>query len=246
METMPEMHLEQAWTGLRDSPLFGITLTLLAYQLARTLWKRSRGHSLANPVLVAIVLVAGVLLLTHVDDATYLRGGQYIAFLLGPATVALALPLYRQADRIRRSAPMILTTVVAGSVTAIVVGVVTVRLTGGSTELALSMAPKSATTPVSIAVSRSAGGIPALTAVFTIVTGVLGAVAAPTVLRLAGFRDDRARGLAMGVVSHGIGTARLLVDEPGAGAFSALAMAVNALVTAIAVPLVLKLPILSV
>src|ERR1700712_2614877 len=178
------MHLAQAWTGLVHSPLLGITLTLGAYQLARWVWRRPRGHSLANPVLVSIVLVAGFLLLTHVDYADYLRGGQYIAFLLGPATVALALPLYSQADRIRRSAPMIGLAVAAGSLTAITVGILATRLAGGSTELALSMEPKSATTPVSIAVSQTTRGIPALTAVFTILAGVLGAVTAPAVLTL--------------------------------------------------------------
>lgn len=233
------VHVDQAWTGLVHSPLLGITLTLAAYQAARWFWRRTRGHSLANPVLVAIVLVAGFLLLTRTDYADYLRGGQYIAFLLGPATVALALPLYAQANRIRRSAPMILLAVAAGSLTAITVGILATRLTGGSTELALSMAPKSATTPVSIAVSQATGGISALTAVFTILTGVLGAVAAPAVLSLVRVRDERVRGLAMGVVSHGIGTARLLADEPAAGAFAALAMAINALVTAIAVPVLL-------
>ena len=234
-------HVAQAWTGLVHSPLLGVTLTLGAYQAARWLWRRTRGHSLANPVLVAIVLAAGFLLLTRVDYADYLRGGQYIAFLLGPATVALALPLYLQANRIRRSAPMVLSAVVAGSVTAIVVGVLATRLTGGSSELALSVAPKSATTPVSIAVSQAIGGIPELTAVFTILTGVLGAVAAPAVLTAFRIRDERVRGLAVGVVSHGIGTARLLADEPAAGAFAALAMAINALVTAVAVPVLLHL-----
>ncbi len=233
------VHLAHAWTSLVRSPLLGITLTLAAYQSARTLWTRTRGHSLANPVLVSIVLVAAFLLITGVKYDDYLRGGQFIAFLLGPATVALALPLYHQADRIRRSAPMIAASVVAGSITAIAVGITVTRLTGGSTALALSMAPKSATTPVSIAVAQASGGIAPLTAVFTIVTGVLGAVAAPAVLTLIGVRDERVRGLAVGVVSHGIGTARLLADEPAAGAFAALAMAVNALVTAVAVPVVL-------
>lgn len=150
------------------------------------------------------------------------------------------LPRYLQADRIRRSAPMVLLSVLAGSLTAIALGILVTRFTGGSTELAVSMAPKSATT-VSIAVSQTTGGSAALTAVFTILTGVLGAVVAPAVLRLARVRDERVGGLAVGVVSHGIGTARPLADEPTAGAFAALAMAVNALVTAVAVPLVLHL-----
>lgn len=236
------LHLAQAWSSVIDSPVFGVTLTLAAYQAARALWRRTRHHSLANPVLVAIALVASVLLLTGVDYARYLAGAQYIGFLLGPATVALALPLHRQSRHIRRAAVPILVSVIAGAVSAIVASVLVTRALGGSDELALTMAPKSATTPIAIALAESSGGLPALTAVLTVLTGVLGAVAAPRLLTLLGVNDQRVRGFAIGMSSHGIGTARAHHDSPLAGAFSGLALALNSLATAVALPMLVALP----
>jgi predicted murein hydrolase (TIGR00659 family) len=233
------LQLAQAWHGLVGSPLFGITLTLAGYSLARTLWRRSRRASPLNPVLISIVIVAAMLLSLHVRYQDYLNGGQYISFLLGPATVALALPLHRQARHIRQAALPILVCLAVGAVCAVLVAVVVTKAFGGTNSLALSMAPKSATTPIAIALSQSAGGLPALTAVLTVLTGVLGAVAGPRVLSLLRIRDRRVRGFAIGMSSHGIGTARAFHESPVEGAFSGLAMALNALATAIAVPLLL-------
>lgn len=233
------LHLSQAWASTVHSPLLGIVLTLGAYQAARALWRRSGRSSLANPVLVAILIVVAVLLATGTSYPDYLDGARYISFLLGPATVALALPLHRQARRIRSAAFPVLSALVVGSVGAVVLGVLVTRALGGDDQLALTVAPKSATTPVAIALSQSSGGLPALTAVLTVLTGVIGAVAAPRVLTLLRVRDERVRGLAIGMSSHGIGTARALHDHPVAGAFSGLAMALNALATAVALPLLL-------
>jgi predicted murein hydrolase (TIGR00659 family) len=233
------LHLQSAWTGLVHSPLLGVVLTLAAYHAARELWRRTGQRSLANPVLVAIAVVVAVLLLTHIDYADYLSGARFLSFLLGPATVALALPLHRQSRHIRRAALPLTVSVVAGAVSAIVVSILATRAFGGSEQLALTMAPKSATTPIAIALSQAAGGLPALTAVLTVLTGVLGAVAAPAVLDLLRVRDPRVRGFAIGMSSHGIGTSRAFHDSALAGAFSGLAMALNALATAIALPLIL-------
>lgn len=235
------LDLAGAWTAVTDSPLFGITLTLLGYEGARRISRATRGNPLANPVLLGIVLVGAFLLVTRTSYADYLGGAQYIAFLLGPATVALALPLYREAARMGRSGLAIVTAVTLGSATAIVSAVLITRALGGSEELALSMAPKSATTPVSIALSEQIGGIPPLTAAFTILAGVLGAVTAPHLLDWLRVRDERVRGLATGVVSHGIGASRLLETEPPAAAFAALAMALNAVVTTALLPFLLPL-----
>jgi putative effector of murein hydrolase len=202
------LHLAETWQWLVGSPLFGITLTLVAYQLARRIWERTGRHASLNPVLVAIVLTGGTLLLLGVDYAEYMAGGQYLALLLGPATVALALPLHWEARLVRASAGSILTGLVAGSAVSIVVAFTVTQALSGDEQLALSMAPKSATTPVSIALAESAGGLPALTAVFTILAGVLGAVLGPAVLSLVRVRDLRSRGLAIGAASHGIGTSR--------------------------------------
>lgn len=234
-----QLHFAEAWTWLCGSPLFGLVLTLGVYQLARVLWRAVGQNALANPVLVSIVVIDATLLLLRVDYRDYMAGGQYISFLLGPATVALALPLHREVVLIRQAVAPILLGVAAGSVSAIVVAFAVTRALGGSDVLALSMAPKSATTPVSIALSESVGGAPSLTAVFTILAGVLGAVAGPRVLTLFRLRDRRVRGLGIGTCSHGIGTARALHEDRTEGAFAGLAMALNTLATAIALPLLL-------
>jgi len=235
------LHLDEAWSWLAGSPLFGVTLTLVAYGAARELWKRTGRHALFNPVLLAIVLAAGTLLLLGVDYRDYMAGGQYITFLLGPATVALALPLHYEARLVRQAALPVAAGVLAGSAASITLAYVVARALGAHEQLALSLAPKSATTPVSIALAESVGGVPALTAVFTILAGVLGAVAGPAVLTLCRFRDLRVRGLAIGSASHGIGTARALEEHPTEGAFAGLAMALNALATALLLPLLLGL-----
>lgn len=229
--------LADAGEWLVSSPVLGITLTLGAYLAARAMWERTGRHASLNPVLVAIVLVAGVLLAAGVDYDEYLAGGRYIAFLLGPATVALALPLHYEAGLVRRAALPVLLGVTSGAAASIAVAYAVTRGLGGDKALGLSMAPKSATTPVSIALAESLGGIPALTAVFTILAGVLGAVTAPAVLSLLGFRDVRVRGLAIGVASHGIGTSRALEEHPTEGAFSGLATGLTALATALMIPL---------
>ena len=233
------LQFAQAWTAVVESPLFGITLTLIAYQAARTLWRRTRGNSLANPVLVAGGIVVALLLLLGISYDDYFTGAQYISFLLGPATVALALPLHRQARNIRQAGWVVGACVLVGSVTAVVSAITVTKALGGGDELALSMAPKSTTTPVSIALAESIGGIGSLAAAFTILTGILGAVAVPRLLTLLRVRDHRVRGLAMGMSSHGIGTSRALQDNATEGAFSGLAMALNALATAVLLPVLL-------
>jgi predicted murein hydrolase (TIGR00659 family) len=235
------VQLEEAWTWLLASPVFGITLTLGAYYAARALWSSTGRHPSLNPVLGAIVLVGGTLLLLGVDYREYMSGGKYLAFLLGPATVALALPLHYEASLVRRSAGPILLGIASGAAVSIIAAYGVTGALGGDQALALSMAPKSATSPVSIALSGSFGGIPPLTAVFTILAGVLGAVTGPAVLSLLGFRDLRVRGLALGAASHGIGTSRALTDHRTEGAFAALAMGLTALATALLMPLLLPL-----
>ncbi len=231
------LHLGAAWAALVASPLFGIALTLGAYEVGRFAFRRGRGHPLLNPVLVAIVIVAGVLLLTGVAYEQYWRGASSIALLLGPATVALAVPLFRQFDRVREAAWPILTSVVLGALTGVVSGVGITTVLGGSDELARSMAPKSATTPVAIALAEQIGGAPALTAVLTIFTGVFGAVVGPAVLTAVRVRDARVRGLALGASAHGIGTSSAFGESQLAGSFAGLAMALTAFATALVLPL---------
>lgn len=233
------VHETLVWAG--ESPLFGFLLTLAAYRVGRELFRATGNHALAQPVLVAGILIVSVLLVLDVDYADYLSGAGIIGFFLGPATVALAVPLHRQAHRLRELLVPMAVGIPLGAVTSIAVAVLTVRALGGDEVLAKSMAPKAATTPVSIALSDTIGGLPPLTAVATIVAGILGAIAGPAVLTWIGVRDHHARGLAMGASSHGIGTSRALHDNPVEGAFSGLSMGLTALATSIVLPLVLLL-----
>jgi predicted murein hydrolase (TIGR00659 family) len=176
-----------------------------------------------------------------VDYDDYMRGGSVIALLLGPATVALAWPLHLEMGLVRRAVVPILGAVAVGSGVAIVVAVVTTELLGGADDLALSMAPKSTTTPVAIALADSIGGIPALTAVLTVLTGVVGAVLGPRLLSLLRIHDRTVRGLAVGTSSHGIGTAQMIQESRTEGAFSGLAMALTALATSVWLPVLVPL-----
>lgn len=235
------MNLAAGLQAVLASPLYGITLTLAAYWVAQQLWRRTGRPPALNPVLVAMALGALVVWLLGTPYEQYLVGARYVSFLLGPATVALALPIYRQRDTIRRAAPMIVVSLLVGCVAAIASGYWITRWLGGTRELALSMAPKSATTPISIALAEQVGGLPPLTAIFTIVAGVIGAVAAPGLLGILRIRDPRARGLAIGLSSHGVGTARALEIDETTGAFSGVGMALNGLATSLLLGVVLAL-----
>ncbi len=233
--------MQDIWVYLNASPLFHLTLTMVAFQAASWLFEKGGRNPLLNPVLGAIILVVSVLFVTGTDYATYFEGAQFVHFLLGPATVALAIPLYRQWDKVRRSALAIGASLVTGSLVAILTAVGTAWLLGGSETLLASIAPKSTTAPVAMAISQDFGGLPSLTAVLVIVSGILGAMFGPMLLNLVGVEDWSARGLAVGTASHGIGTARALQVNETAGAFSGLAMGLNAVATALLVPILWRL-----
>jgi predicted murein hydrolase (TIGR00659 family) len=234
-------NLHEIWVYLAASPLLHLTLTLIAYQIGSWIYGRGGMNPLLNPVLLAVCLLVGALLLTDTSYTDYFEGAKFVHFLLGPATVALAIPLYRQFERVKRSAPAILSSILAGSLTASFSAVALVWLLGGSWNTALSIAPKSVTAPVAMGVSEQLGGLPSLTAVMVILTGILGAMLGPPLLNLLRIRDWSARGLAMGTASHGIGTARALQVNEVAGAFAGLAMGLNALATSILLPLIWRL-----
>lgn len=233
--------LQTIWVYLAASPLLSLTLTLLAYIAGQWLHEKSGQNPLVNPVLLAVLALVALLTVTDTDYASYFQGAQFVHFLLGPATVALAIPLYRQVHRVKDSAIAIIVAVICGSLTAVTTAVAIAWALGASEQTILSMAPKSATTPVAMGIAEQLGGLPSLTAAAVILTGIVGAMAGSSLLTLVQVRDSRARGLAMGVASHGIGTARALQMNEVAGAFSGLAMGLNALATAVLVPVLLRL-----
>lgn len=233
--------LQTIWVYLSASPLLHLTLTLVAYQAGMWCYQKAGLNPLVNPVVIAVVLIVSILFATKTNYETYFDGAQFVHFLLGPATVALAIPLYRHFDKVRRSALAIISSLVAGSMTAALSAMGIAWLLGASQTTLISIAPKSVTTPVAMGITERLGGLPSLTAALVIVTGVLGAMLGPPILNLLGIKNWAARGLAIGTASHGIGTARALQVNEVAGAFSGLAMGLNALATAILLPIVLRL-----
>ncbi|HNW79786.1 MAG TPA: LrgB family protein [Candidatus Competibacteraceae bacterium] len=236
-----DKRLGDIWVYLTASPLLWLTVTLAVYLAGQWLFQRSGGRALFNPVALAITLLVGILLATGTPYATYFQGAQFIHFLLGPATVALAIPLYLHWERVRRLLVPILAGLLAGSLTAILSAIGLAALLGASPRTLLSLAPKSVTTPVAMGIAEKIGGLPSLTAVLVILTGVIGAVAAPALLRGLRIHDDAIKGLAIGVAAHGIGTARAFQISTLAGAFAGLAIGLNALLTAVLVPLLARL-----
>lgn len=232
--------LSELWVYLSASPLLGLTITLLAYQCAFWLYRRSGMNPLANPVLIAVTALVTLLLATGTSYQTYFDGAQFVHFLLGPATVALAVPLYTQFRRVRAMALPIAAGLVAGSLTAILSAMAVGKLLGASEPTVLSLAPKSVTTPIAMGVAERIGGIPSLTAVLVIATGILGAAGARFVFDGLRIKDPAIRGFAIGVASHGIGTARAFQVNEQAGAFAALAMGLNGLLTALLLPILMS------
>jgi putative effector of murein hydrolase len=208
-----------AWTLVARSPLPWLTLTLLAYAAAVWLFRRGGGNPFLIPVLTAVAMVVAVLLATRTPYGVYAEGTRFLTFLVGPATVALAV----------------------GSMAAIFSAVLVAWALGGSLETLVSLAPKSATMPIAMPVAQRFGGLPSLAAVAVAITGIVGTIMSRPLLDLLRVRDPAARGFAIGITAHAIGMAREIQGHPTAGAFAALAMGLNGVATALLMPLAVGL-----
>lgn len=213
-----------------------IIVTVAVYLASRALHRRTR-WALLNPALVSIAAVIALLLATRTPYAEYERGGRVIAFWLGPAVVALGVPLALQLERVRRNALGIAAGLVAGAVVGIAVATGVATLLGASPVVVRSLAPRAATTPIAVAVTARLGGIPALSAVVSIVSGAIGGFIGVGVLRALGVRSRLATGLALGAAAHGLGTARAAGEGDVEGAASGMAMGVVGVLTALIAPL---------
>ncbi len=233
---MPESDLATIWVYLSASPLLGLTATLVAYTLAYRIYTLVNGNPLLHPVVIAVCVLIAFLQLTGTSYATYFDGAQFVHFLLGPATVALAVPLYRQFAKLKRMLFPIVLAVVCGITVGALSSVLIARLLGASLQTQISLAPKSVTAPVAMGISEKIGGLPSLTAVLVVTTGILGAVIGTKLFDLLRIRDDSVKGIAMGVTAHGIGTARAFQVSAEMGAFSGLAMALSAFFSAVILP----------
>lgn len=231
--------LLQLLAGLIAHPLFFVALTLVAFQASLLLYRRS-GWLLLQPVMVSTAIVAGVLLLGGIEYARFREGASPVAMLLGPATVALAVPLYRNLRRIRQLLwPILVTLAVGGSLTVVLTLLIAHQL-GAELPVLMSLAPKSATMPIAMLVAEQWGGIASLAAVLVMLTGVVGTALGPLLLGWAGVDSPAARGLSYGINAHAIGTARALEEGDECGAFAALGMSLMGILIAVLLPLALS------
>ncbi|MDP2410229.1 MAG: LrgB family protein [Pseudolabrys sp.] len=230
----------QLWVYLSGQPLLWLTATLVAYVAADAIAGASKRHPLVNPVLIAVILVSSVLLLTGTEYPTYFAGAQFVHFLLGPATVALAVPLVRHLPQVRRTLVPMLVALVVGSLAAIVSAVLLAQAFGLDRASTLALAPKSSTAAIAMGIAEQTGADPALTAVLVILTGISGAIIVTPLMNALRLKNYAARGFAAGLASHGIGTARAFQVSPLAGTFAGIALGLNGLLTALLVPLVIK------
>lgn len=237
---MANNNLQVLWVYLSSSPLTGLTMTLVAYLLAYFIHQKTHNHPLTNPVLLAVVVLITVLQLSATPYQTYFEGAQFIHFLLGPVTVALAIPLFKQLRQVKQLFIPIVTSMVIG----IVVGTVSVffiaNWLGADLLTQLSLSARSVTAPVAMGIAEKLGGIPSLTAVLAIVTGIAGAIFGLHFLALLRVKQPEVLGVALGNASHGIGTARAFTLNAHIGAFSGLAMALAAILNALLLPWIMQ------
>jgi predicted murein hydrolase (TIGR00659 family) len=238
---MTDPKIAELWVYLASAPLFWLALTLVVYQALNWTFLRCNRMPLLNPVLWSIVVLAALLSLTGTSYESYFEGAQFIHFLLGPATVALAVPLYRQFDQVRRAVVALGVALPLGSLLAAGVAVVLAGWLGADRSTLVSLSPKSVTTPIAMGISEKLGGVPSLTAVFVILTGVIGAVFASLIFRTLRIRDQRAMGFSLGLAAHGLGTARAFQFGETAGAFAGMAIGLNGLATAVLLPILLPI-----
>ncbi|MBB3191856.1 LrgB family protein [Halomonas cerina] len=234
--------LDQLWVYLSGNPLLSLLMTLLAFMLAVRINRALGGTPLLHPVTLAILMLIGFLLLVDMPYATYFEGAQFIHFLLGPATVALAIPLYDHRERIRRLLVPLLMACVAGIVTAVASTLGMAMLLGARPVTLLSLAPRSVTSPIAMGIAEQIGGIPSLAAGLVLITGSIGCALGPWVFKLLGIKDPAVQGFTLGLSAHGFGTAHAFARLGAvAGAFSGLAMGLTGMLTAFLLPLLTRL-----
>ncbi len=225
------------WVYLASTPLFGLTATVVAYVVAQELHERLGRAPWANPVLWSVVIIGAVLLATRTDYPVYFAGAQFVHVLLGPAVVALGWPLWERRAELRRRWGVLLVAALCGGAAAALVAVSVGAALGLPDDVLRSLAPKSVTAPVAMGIAERIGGIPALAAVFAVLTGVIGAISGKYIFDALRVKSWPARGFALGTASHGIGAARALQVDRDAGAYAGLALGLQVLLASWLVPL---------
>ena len=236
-----QQKLYYIWIYLQAEPLFWLTLTIGSYLIADFIYRKSNLFPLLNPVAISVLLVSLILIVFNIQYERYFDGAKFIHFLLGPTTVALAIPIYRKWDLIVSNSKAIFVSLILGSFFAIFITYVLSLQFELQEELIFSLLPRSVTAPIAMGISEIIGGIPSLTAIITLITGVIGASLGVFVFDIMKLKKMEARGFSLGLASHGIGTARAMSRDKNAGVFAAVGMGLSGLITSIIVPLFLKI-----
>jgi putative effector of murein hydrolase len=234
---VPAPAIAEIWVYLSGSPLLALILTLSAYQIGLLVYDRSARNPIANPVAIAVVLIALVLHQIDMPYAKYFEGAQFVHFLLGTATVALAVPVYKAYALLQGKRFAMLVALMAGALTSIVSAVVIAVALGANTAIVLPLFAKSVTAPIAMGVAERIGASPTLTAVFAVITGIMGASIGSFVLNAVGNKTWWQRGFALGTAAHGIGTSRAFSVNTEAGTFASLAMGLHGVLGALVLPL---------
>ena len=228
--------ISDIWVYLSGSPLLALVLTLGAYLLGLTVYERSQRHPLANPVLIAVVVVSLSISGLGMPYAKYFEGAQFVHFLLGTATVALAIPIYKGLASLRGRMGVLLLSLVAGGLTSAFTAVGMARWLGVDEALVRGLVAKSVTAPIAMGIAERVQASPTLTAIFAVSTGILGAVLGRYVLDALRITAWWQRGFALGVAAHGIGTSRAFSVHPEAGAYASLGMGLHGIAGALVIP----------
>ena len=236
-----QQKLYSIWVYLQAEPLFWLTLTIGSYLIADFIYRKSNLFPLLNPVAISVLIVSLILVSFNIDYERYFDGAKFIHFLLGPATVALAIPIYKKWNLIISNSKAIFLSLIAGSIFAILITFSLSSYLELKDELILSLLPRSVTAPIAMGISEIIGGIPSLTAIITLITGIIGASLGIFVFDLMKLKKMEARGFSLGLASHGVGTARAMSRDKNAGVFAAVGMGLSGLITSIIIPLFLKL-----
>ncbi len=237
---MPVDEFVQLWIYLASTPLFGLTATLVTYTVAQAAYDRLGRAPWANPVLWSVVCIGAVLVATHTAYPTYFAGAQFVHVLLGPAVVALAWPLWLRRAEMKRRGVALVVAALAGGAAAAGSAVAMAWWMGMPADIVRSLAPKSVTAPVAMGIAERIGGVPALSAVFAVLTGMVGALSAKYLFDLLRIDAWAVRGFALGTASHGIGAARAIQVDPDAGAYAGIALGLQVLLASLLMPLVFR------
>ena len=234
------MNFDALLAYINQTPLTWLILTLLAYKLGIIIYEKCNKHTLLQPVIIAYIIILSAVLFTNTSFEKYFKSVEIIHFFLGPATVALALPLYKNLKYVKTLfLPILLTLFIAG-IFSVLIAVLFLWLLGAHETTILSMLTKSITAPIAIITSQQIGAIPSLAIGFVLITGIIGALFGTLVFKIVRVKYETSKGFALGLVSHGIGTARAIEISEKAAAFAALAMGLSGILTAVCLPLIIQ------